>query len=164
MNINYYSLPVNIRQTAATASGATVFSMRNSATSTIIVFIERIELLMGFDGTTAVASTPRYDLIRFSGATPTGGTALTVAQMYSGDGATQVADARFLDTGLTTTGLVFNPAFAEIGCPAALGAAAHFTRQDIPLVLGPGEGFCIRTSIATAIGMTIVGEVVWSER
>lgn len=164
MNINYYSAPVNIRQTAATASGATVWAMRNSATSTILVFIERISLSLGFDAAVGIVETPRYDLIRFSGATPTGGTAVSVAQMYSGDNGTQVTDARFLDTGLTTTGIVFNPAFAEIGCPAALGATAFFVRQDIPLLLGPGEGFCIRTSTTTAIGMSIVGEIVWSER
>jgi hypothetical protein len=164
VNINYYSVPVNIRQTAATASGATVFAMRNSATSTLLVFVERMHFLLGFDAATGVVATPRYDLIRFSGATPTGGTAIPVAQMYSGDSATQVTDARFLDTGLTTTGVVFNSPFAEIGCPAALGVTALFTRQDIPLVLAPGEGFCIRTSTTTAVGISIVGEVVWSER
>jgi hypothetical protein len=139
--------------------------MRNGAASTALIFIERIELLLGFDGSAASAGvTARYDLIRFSSATPSGGTALTVAQMYSGDAATQIADARFLDTGLTTTGIVFNPAFAEVGSPAGLGATAHFLRTSIPLILGPGEGLCIRTSTATAIGITLVGEVAWSER
>lgn len=160
----FYSLPVNIRQTAATASGATVWAMRNSTNATVNLYIKRMKLVMSFDQLTALASiTARYDLIRFSGATPTGGTALTVAQMYSGDLATQVADARFLDTGLTTTGVVFNPAFCEIGCPAALGVTTIYDRDDLPLVLGPGEGFCIRTSTTTAIGISIVGEVVWSE-
>lgn len=161
----YYSLPVNVRQTAATASGATVWAMRNATGGPLTIYIERIELAITFDAAVAIGgTTARYDLIRFSSATPSGGIALTVAQMYSGDGATQVVDARFLDTGLTTTGIVFNPAFAEIGCPAALAGSVKYRRSGIPLVLGSGEGFCIRTSVATAAGICITGEVVWSER
>lgn len=160
----WYSLPVNVRQTAATASGATVWAMRNATGATITVNIERIELSVTFDGTVASGITARYDLIRFSGATPTGGTALTVTQLYSGDTASQLADARFLDTGLTTTGMVFNPPMAVIGCPAALGAMARYTLQGPVLSLGPGEGLCIRTNTTTAIGIAIFGQVVWSER
>lgn len=157
----FYSLPVNVRQTAATASGATVWAMRNGSTAS--VYIERMSLGLSFDGTSASGTTSRYDLIRFSAATPSGGTALSVAQMYSGDVGTQVASASFLDTGLTTTGVVFNAPWAEIGCPAIAGSATKFERYGTPLVLGPNEGFCIRTSTTTAIGMAIIGEVVWSE-
>jgi hypothetical protein len=161
----YYSAPVNIRQTAATGSGATVWAMRNSATSTITVFIERIELLLAFDsGTPITRSLQRYDLVRFSTAIPTGGTAVSVAQMYSGDSGTQVADVRFLDTGLTTTGVVFNPAFCTIGCPATDATTTKYQREGIALILGVGEGFCIKLNGAAVIGQSLSGEIIWSER
>jgi hypothetical protein len=160
-----YSLPIKIRQTAATGAGATIFSMRNGTSSTITVVIERIELLLGFDaGTPNTRSTQSYDLVRFSTATPTGGTALSVAQMYSGDVSTQIIDARWLDTGLTTTGVVFNPPFCTISCPASDGATTKYQRAEIPFMLGAGEGFCIKLNNAAVIGQSISGEIVWSER
>jgi len=161
----YYSAPVNIRQTATTASGATIWSMRNSATSTVTVYIENINLLLAFDsGTPLTRSTQRYDLIRFSTATPTGGTSISVAQMYSGDSGTQVSDVRWLDTGLTTTGIVFNPAFCTIALPASDGATSYYKRDNIALILGVGEGFCIKLNGAAVIGQSISGEIIWSER
>jgi hypothetical protein len=165
MAYNYYSLPVKIRQTAATGSGATIFAMRNGTASTITVIIERIELLLGFDaGTPITRSTQSYDLVRFSAATPTGGTSLSVAQMYSGDVGTQITDARWLDTGLTTTGIVFNPAFCTVSCPASDGATTQYWREGIALMLGAGEGFCIKLNGAAIVGQSISGEIVWSER
>jgi len=165
MTNGYYSAPVNLRQTAATAAGATVWSMRNSSSSTVLVFIERISLLLAFDSITPTTrATPRYDLARFSTATPTGGTSISVTQMYSGDGSTQVTDVRFLDTGLTTTGLVFNPPFATIGCPATDATTTKYERMGISLILGVGEGFCIRLNTASIIGQSLTGEIVWSER
>ena len=165
MTINYYSAPVNIRQTAATAANATVWSMRNAVGSPVVIFIERIYLMMAFDsGTPITRSTQTYDLIRFSTATPTGGTAVTVTQMWSGDGSTNITDARFLDTGLTTTGAVFNAPFAIVGCPATDATTTVFQREGIPICLGPGEGLCIRLHSAAVIGQSLIGEVVWSER
>jgi hypothetical protein len=165
MAYNYYSLPIKIRQTATTGSGTTILSMRNGTSSTVTIIIERMELLLGFDSATpAIRSTPCYDLVRFSTATPTGGTAITVAQMYSGDVGTQIADARWLDTGLTTTGVVFNTPFCTIGIPASDGHTTKYQRQDIALMLGVGEGFCIRLNGTAVVGQSITGEIVWSER
>jgi hypothetical protein len=161
----YYSAPIKIRQSASTGSGATVWSMRNSASSTVTVFIERIELLLAFDsGTPLTRSLQLYDLVRFSTATPTGGTTVSVAQMYSGDTGTQVSDVRFLDTGLTTTGAVFNPPFCTIGCPATDATTTKYQRDTIALILGIGEGFCIKLNGAAVIGQSLTGEIVWSER
>jgi len=161
----YYSVPVNIRQSATTAANATVFSMRNAAASTKTVYIEWIELLMAFDsGTPLGRSTQRYDLVRFSVATPTAGTTETVVAMDSSAAATQVTDVRFLDTGLTTTGVVFGTAFATVGCPASDGATANYIRQGIAIKLAAGEGFCIRLNVAAVVGQSLTGEIVWSER
>lgn len=165
MAYNYYSLPVRIRQSATTGSGATVWSMRNGAASTVTIIIERIELHPSFDVTTPVTnSLQSYDLVRFSTATPTGGTALSVQQMYSGDSGSQISDARFLDTGLTTTGVVFNPAFCTIGIPAVLGANSVYKRDGIAVMLAAGEGLCIKLNGAAVIGQGLTGEVVWTER
>jgi hypothetical protein len=165
MAYNYYSLPIKIRQTATTGSGATIFSMRNGAASTVTIIIDRIELLLAFDsGTPLTRSTQSYDLVRFSTATPTGGTALSVAQMYSGDVGTQITDARWLDTGLTTTGVVFNPPFCTISCPATDATTTKYQREGIALMLGVGEGFCIKLNGAAVVGQSLSGEIVWSER
>ena len=160
----YYSLPIKIRQSATTGSGATVFSMRNGASSTVTIYVERIALNVNFDALTPVSSLQGYDLVRFSTATPTGGTSISVAQMYSGDVGTQISDARFLDTGLTTTGVVFNPPFCTIGVAASNGVTVPFSREGVVLILGVGEGFCIRLNGAALVGQSITGEIVWSER
>lgn len=161
----YYSAPINIRQSAGTAANATVWAMRNAAASTKTIYIERIELMMGFDaGTPLGRSLQRYDLIRFATATPTGGTAVAVAQMDSSALATQVTDVRFLDTGLTTTGATLGATFATIGCPASDGATASYSRCGIAIKLGPGEGFAIRLNVAAVAGQSLTGDIVWSER
>lgn len=163
--LNYYSAPVNIRQTAATAANSTVWTMRNAAASTKTVYIERITLLMAFDTATPITrSLQRYDLVRFSAATPTAGTAITVVSMDSSNAATGVTDVRFVDTGLTTTGVTFGAAFATIACPATDATTTQFSRDGIALKLAPGEGFCIRLTVAAVAGQSVAGEVVWSER
>lgn len=164
--INYYSAPVNIRQSAATASGGTVWSMRNVSGSTKTVYIERIYLMMAFDtGTSLVTRTlQRYDLCRFSTATPTAGTAITVIKQDNSSGSTQVTDVRFVDTGLTTTSVAFEAPFATIGCPATDATTTQFVREGIAFKLAPGEGLCIRLNVTAVVGQDLTGEIVWSER
>lgn len=162
---NYYSAPVSIRQTAASAANSTVWAMRNAAASTKTVVIERIYLLISFDaGTPITRSFQRYDLVRFSAATPTAGTAVTVVLQDSSNAATQVTDVRFLDTGLTTTGVTFGTSFATVGVPASDGATNVYVRDVVGFKLAPGEGFAIRLNTAAVIGQDLDGEIVWSER
>jgi hypothetical protein len=162
----YYSAPVNIRQTAATAANATVWSMRNASGSTKTIYLERIFLSMAFDGATPLTRTSlKYDLVRYTSATPTGGTAITVVAQDSSSAATQVTDVRFLDTGLTTTGVSFGTPIATIICPETdNGPVAQYIREAIAVKLAPGEGFCIRLDVAAVVGQSISGEIVWSER
>lgn len=163
--INYYSAPVQIRQSATTAANGTVFSMRNAAASTRTVYIERINLSMFFDtGTPLGRSLQRYSLCRFSAATPSTGTTETVIEMDNANPSTQVTDVRFLDTGLTTTSVSFESAFAIIGCPAVDGSVSPFVREGISFKLAAGEGFCIRLTVTAVIGQGLAGEIVWSER
>lgn len=163
--VNYFSTPVQIRQTAATAANATVFSMRNAAAATKTVFVERIYLQTSFDAGTPIGrSLQRYTIGRFSTATPTAGTAQTPAAMDSSNSATQVTDVRFVDTGLTTTSVVFDNPIAIIGCPATDATTSTFIREGIPIKLAPGEGLCIRLTVTAVIGQDLLGEIVWSER
>ncbi len=161
----YYSAPVNIRQTAATAANSTVWAIRNAVASTLSVYVETIYLLMSFDTATPITrSLQRYQIQRFSTATPTGGTSISIAAMDSADPATNVTDARFLDTGLTTTSVVFDNPIAIIGCPATDATTTQYTRVNVGIRLAPGEGLCIRLTVAAVVGQGLTGEVVWSER
>lgn len=161
----YYCVPVQIRQSAASAANTTVFTIRNPAASTKTVVIESMNLIGTFDSGTPITRTLlRYSLHRFSTATPTGGTAETVIKLNNSNAATQVTDVRFLDTGLTTTGVVFENPFSIIGIPATDGAIVQYKKETTPLILAPGEGFCIRLNVAAVIGQGISGEIAWSER
>lgn len=161
----YYSAPVNIRQTTNTSANSTVWAMRNSASSTKIIYIERLELNLAFDsGTPLTRSLQRYDFVRFSAANPTGGTALTVVPMDSSSASTQVSDLRFLDTGLTTTGITFSTPILTIGIPATDATSINYGISSIPVILAPGEGFCIRLNVAAITGQSITGFITWSER
>lgn len=160
----YYSLPVNLRQSAATTAGNTVWAMRNNAASPKLILIERINMAMSFDaGTPITRASLRYEFVRFNSATPTGGTAISPIMMDSNSPATLVTDARYLDTGLTTSGMVFETPFASVGCPASDGATSSYFR-DMPIKLGAGEGLAIRLTVAAVAGQGLFGEVIWSER
>lgn len=162
---NYYSVPVQILQSAATAANATVFSMRNAAASTRTVYIERILLNGTFGVATPLArALLRYGLCRYSTATPTAGTVVPVIEADNGNAATQVTDVRFLDTGLTTAGVVFETPFAIIGIPTTDGTVVQYEREDMSFELAPGEGFCIRLMVAAVAGQGLSGEIIWSER
>lgn len=161
----YYSAPVSIRQSTSTGSGATVWTMRNPVGSAKIVLVELINLIMGFDaGTPLGRSLQKYDIVRFSAATPTGGSALTVVSADSAASSSAVTDARQVDTGLTTTGVSFGTAFATIGCPASDGSTTQFCRQRIPIRIAAGEGLAIRLNGAAITGQNLTGEITWSER
>lgn len=164
--INYYSAPVAIDQTAATAANATVWSMRNPSASTRTVYIERIYLNTTYDDATPVTrQTVRYNLCRFSTATPTAGTVITAIKMDNANPLTQVTDIRFLDTGLTTTGVVFESAFATLSQPATGGiGGTNFVLDKTSLKLAAGEGLCIRLATAALNGIGLCGQIVWSER
>lgn len=160
----YYSLPISIRQSAGTAAGTIVWSMRNNSLSPKIIMIERINLVMSFDaGTPLTRASLRYELVRFNTATPTGGTSISPTMMDSNAPATLVTDARFADTGLSVTGVVFENSFASIGCPASDGASSSYSR-DIPIKLAAGEGLAIRLNVAAVVGQGLFGEIIWSER
>lgn len=162
----YYSLPIQIRQSAGTAASKIVWAMRNDAASQKIVTVERIFLQMGFDaGTPLGRSLQRYSLRRFTTAAPTGGTAINPVPMDTQSPATVITDARFLDTGLTNGNLVLSgDSIAVIGCPASDGSTVPYERKDIPIKLAAGEGLAIVLEVAAVVGQDLTGEVIWAER
>lgn len=162
--LGFFSVPVNIRQTAATGANATVFAMRNAVGSGKEIFIERIYLIQTFDVATPLGrSLQRYSIGGFNSGTPTGGTSVTVTDLDSNNDSTVVSDVRFLDTGLTTTGLSFAPPSSIISCPATDGAISAYIRSGVPTKLGPGEGLYIRLTVAAVVGQGLCGEIVWRE-
>ena len=165
-DVSFYSLPVNVRQgSTGTAANSTIWSMRNDPTSTKTIVIEEVSLNMSFDmGTPLGRSLQRYDFIRFSAATPTSGTALTVVSTISTNPTSAVTDARFVDTGLTTTGITFGTAFLTVGVPATDSAVVNYQSSNTNIYLNPGEGLCIRLNNASVAGQSITGFISWSER
>lgn len=165
--VGAYMLPIFIRQTAATAGGATVWAMRNGGA--LKAFLRRIFLVASFDGT-AAASHSQWEIERFSAATPTTGTALTIVKKKSAGIASTVADARFLDTGLSVTSVVFESPFIWVGNPRQNGATSEFVfpynrdledQEDFTLDLN--EGLAIRLTTAAVIGDSIRGYIEWDE-
>lgn len=163
---SYYAARVRNRQTAATASGNSVWAMTNPVGSLKDVYIERIQLSTAFDGTTLVGNTLlSYLLARFTGGTPTGGTVVSAVPMNSSDPASVVTDIRMLNTGLTIPGgLVFGPAFSHFGIPSVQGSTNFYTRDNIGIKLAPGEGLTINLTATASAGQSVEGEVLWSER
>lgn len=165
--VGAYMLPIFIRQSAATAGGAVVWAMRNGAA--LKAFIRRIFLVASFDGT-AAASHSQWEIERFTTATPTAGTAISVVKKKFAGIASTVADARFLDTGLTITGVVLDNPFMYVGNPRQNGATSEFVypysrdledQEDFTLDLN--EGLAIKLTSAAVIGDSIRGYVEWDE-
>lgn len=167
-----YIANINVRQSAATAANSTIWTMRN-VSGPATVYIRHIRLMVSFDGTAAATTTLRYDLMRFDTATPTGGTAVTVVKKRSTYGTSVVSDVRFLDTGLTTTGVNFGAAFHTVGLAASvtngimeedLDYATSIERYNAPFELASGEGLAIRLNVAAVVGLSIRGSVTWDEK
>ena len=101
---------INVRQTAATGAGATVWGLRNSS-GTRTVNILRFQFNLAFDATGA-ATLMRYEFLKATGVTSfTGGAAVTASIFKTSLTQATGVDARVLDTGLTLTGATFGAPF-----------------------------------------------------
>lgn len=162
-----YHLPVILRMSAAVAVDSLVWSMRNGSSKTI--YIDEIQLLTGFDGTVA-ASVSRFGLVRFSGANPTGGTAMTPVKHASAMAASTVQDAQYDGTAaLTVTGITFESYWAIAGSQRQVNStnnltirADSFSRRGV-FELASNEGLGIRLQVAAVIGDHCIGHVKWRE-
>lgn len=160
-----YMAPINIRFTGTTAAGSTVWALRASAGATI--FIRRIVLFTSFDGT-AAASTSRQEVRRFSGATPTGGTAITAIPKDEDDGASTVADIRqdLAGGALTVAGVSFQDPMLTSSCPRGTTGSISVLNLDFaaaPIKIDPSDGICIQNNVIAVIGDAIAGFIEWEE-
>lgn len=166
-----YGTNISVRQTGTTAANAVVWSMRNGGTKT--VQIRRIKVVRCFDGTAAATTTARYTIQRFTAATPTGGNAQLIGKKRTSYPTSTVVDVRSLDTGLTTTSVVFdNIDLAILALP--LSVTGTVAPDDIVfegvlenfawLELAANEGLCIRLNQTAVIGQGIYGGIFWDER
>lgn len=158
-----YSLAFRIAQSGAAVADVTVFSMRNTGTRKI-----KINRLVGnliySSGATSTLNKGYY-LQLFSAATPSGGTPLTPAKLASTTPAAGV-DARFLDTGLTTTNVVFGSTVMQFTRDTGFTYTSPFLLdfKDHPLELLVGEGIALRVSTVTSeTGMGMSGTILFVE-
>jgi len=142
---------------AALASGSPVWVIRNDASSSKRVFVERLRLqfttIVAF--TTAITAGRRLHLVRstVSSANPSGGTALTPIPKDSTDPDSECSnagggDSRIATTGaLTTTGTTFDTNVIKTITLTHLGAAGAFSEflidlsssECAPVILEPGQ-------------------------
>lgn len=143
-----YSLGFRVVQTTTTAADATVLTMRNNGTRK--VRITDIDGMLFYSSSAATTLVKGYYMQRFTTATPSGGTSITPAQTSTTSPASSVA-ARFADTGLTTTNVVFGDILGYIvrdtGFANTIGF--HFDWADHPVELLPGEGVAFRVANVT---------------
>jgi hypothetical protein len=168
---------VNGRQTVIATAAGTFFAMRNN-TSGATLYIRRIVLVVGFDGT-AVATTSRWELARFSAATPSGGTSISLPggaiKKRSGYGNSNLLDARYITGtagGLTMTSVTMQAAFDSVGVPrgATSGVATYIrefgdagARPNDRMELATGEGLAINAGVTGVVGDSFQGSVEWDE-
>lgn len=162
-----YILPIQIIQSAATASGNTVFAMRADPAATRIVEVTKIRGAVSFAGTAAAGTSIGYAFRRFSGATPTGGSAGTIIKKVNSYPASQVTDNRFVDTGLTMTGATLESPFSYAYVPVSVTSTVRFADFHMDpneeLILQAGEGFAITLATNAIIGMAFTGWIEWHE-
>jgi len=156
---------------AAVVNGATIWAMRNGSTR-VIVF-RRIFLTLGFRGA-AATSTSSYLLCRFAGATPTGGSGITIVKRNSANPPTAVVDVRSnYAASLGVAGITFEEGFANFGLQRQLNANQSIDLDYTEAFGGdrymgnfrllPGEGLAIKLENTAVIGDMIGGFVDWNE-
>lgn len=190
-----YGAPINVAPTTLT-SGTVYWTMRNTGAKN--VYLRALSLCMagwsGVSSNTAGSATggngqrAQWEFIRFSGATPTGGTALTVIKRRNADPASVVGDLRQTNAVLTTTGATFEAnAFLVVGVTVAGIPAAQTAGLTVPgaasasnivqevdfssggeegrIQLAAGEGMAIRANTAIpSANYALTGMVWWDER
>lgn len=158
-----YYARLDIVPTVITA-GTAFFSMRNNS-STKNAELELVELLLSFIGTAAL-SRSIYELVRFSGANTTGGTAIAAVKSDNiADANAVVNDIRFAPAGLTVTGVVFeaNPLLLVSHANQLTVAPESRASFGAKIVLNPGEGLAIRSNGALVAGSGVHGFISWNE-
>ena len=154
----------NIPQfTAALAANAGLFAIRNGTTRRVKLSL--VELSLAFAGT-AAASTMQISIRRFTTATPTAGTALTIVQEDTANAtATSVIDARCATAAaaLTTTGLVIGAPIFVACCPRSVTGAVFNYEMSRDMVLNVNEGLIVQYDTVGVIGDALSVTTYWGE-
>jgi hypothetical protein len=156
-----YSLALNI--TAATLTdGTSYFTLKNTGTN--VMRLHSLLMLLSFTGTPA-ATRSLYSLQRFTGATPTGGTAVTPAKRDSSNATAAGVDARHNSgNGVTTTGVTFGDVLLLSGhASSAADVVINPALENAPLILRPSEGLAVRANGAVISGSIITLNLAWRE-
>lgn len=147
---------------AALAANTPLASLRLGAAASVKAYITRLELDVA--NATVGASAGVAGAIgwqRFNTATPTGGTARTVARKdYTTGGGSAMSDARDSNAALTVTSVNFTDVFTEHIVPnetTGLGITYEDSfDEDEFICLAAGDGICLRTTVAMAATQTWV--------
>jgi hypothetical protein len=164
-----YLAPINMGRLATPAAGSFIWAIRNGPASRMQ--IRRILGNVGFDGIVG-ATTQTYQFVKFSAATPSGGTLRDAIRKRTSDPFSRILDFRQGTAALTITGVVIDAGpFFGISYPRQLAGPSfssqmEFTisRQDFDQIeIGPMEGLAIRVLVAGIAGDSISGCVSWDE-
>jgi hypothetical protein len=161
-----YTAPVGMRYTGTTAANSAVWAIRAGATKPL--FIRRIVLFSGFDGT-AAATSARHEIRRFRTATPSGGSAVVAVPKDIASGNSTAADIRQDTAGgaLTVTSVTFDDPIKCVGsCPRGVSGAVTVFNVDFssaPIRIDVNDGLCIRNSIVAVVGDSLAGFIEWEE-
>ncbi len=139
---------------AALAANTTLASLRHGTGATTNLYITRLRV--SFNPATVGASGGVPGQIawqRFTNATPTGGTARTVARKDASTGsASQVADVRDSNAALTVTSVNFGDVLVINPIPVfTTGGSIEYVTdldEDEFIRLTAGDGICLRTQVA----------------
>lgn len=167
---------VNVRQSAATASGVIVFGIHNPS-STKTVYIRGMQLQMFFDGT-AAATDMKYEIVKYTGVTTfSAGSVVTALHKRTSLAAAVVSVARVLDTGLTATGGTAQAVVPLGAMGRVTQTATNFqsyttmpmsqnergTLSALAIELAQNELLAIRQSATSVVGDNIVGYIEIAE-
>jgi hypothetical protein len=163
-----YLAPISMGRLATPAAGAFIWAIRNGPYTTMQ--IRRILANVGFDGI-AAATTATYQFVRFSGATPTGGTIAKVIRKRTRDQQSRILDFRQGTAALTITSVDIEPAFFAVSYPRQLAGPSFSSQAEFTtpgqgydqVEIGPMEGLAIRMLVAGIAGDSINGCVAWDE-
>lgn len=156
-----FSLTLNIAAVTLT-DGTSYFTLKNTGTN--VMRLHSLLMLLSFTGTPA-ASRSLYSLQRFTGTTPTGGTAVTPAKRDSSNATAAGVDARHNSgNGVTTTGVTFGDVLLLAGhASSAADVVITPALESAPLILRPSEGLALRANGAVITGSIVTLNLTWRE-
>jgi phage tail protein X len=135
---------------ATLAANTTLASLRNGASKEVHITRLRVSFTPATVGTSAlVAGSIAWQ--KFTTATPTGGTARTVAKKKTGYASSTVSDVRDSNAALTVTSVVFADVFSQSLVPLMTIGGLFIWANDLDdndhIVLEANEGICLRTQV-----------------